>query len=173
MEYYDQIVEYLQQGLNVDTIYLDFSKAFNKVDHGILLDKLEIIGIKAKIKEWIASFLADRYQRVTVNGFLSDPMHVKSGVPQGSVIGPLLFLILISDIDYNIVSHTSSFADDTRLMKSILTEHDCSILQSDLQRVAKVVVLLKDISLFVKIRSMQVGLSTFLKQVGSLTKHFR
>jgi len=119
LEHYDQIIEYLQQGLNVDTIYLDFSKAFNKVDHGILLDKLEIIGIKGKIKDWIASFLTDRYQRVTVNGFLSDPMHVKSGVPQGSVIGPLLFLILISDIDHNIVSHTSSFADDTRLMKSI------------------------------------------------------
>ena len=136
LAHYDLIIEYLEKGLNVDTIYLDFSKAFDKVNHNIVMDKLEMLGISGKIKRWIHSFLSERYQRVIVNGFLSEPMHVKSGVPQGSVIGPLLFLVLISDIDQNVTSsHTSSFADDTRLLRESLNSLDCTALQSDLDAV--------------------------------------
>ena len=135
LEHYEKILRILEEGWNVDTIYLDFSKAFDKVDHSILIDKLKILGITGKIENWIKSFLSGRQQQVIVNGFLSDPVLVKSGVPQGSVIGPLLFLVLISDIDKDVSSCTSSFADDTRVMKSILNEEDCRVLQSDLLKV--------------------------------------
>ena len=94
-----------------------------------------MLGIKGKMNNWIKSFLTDRHQRVIVNGFLSDPVQVKSGVPQGSVLGPLLFLVLISDIDRNVSSHTSSFADDTRLLRAILNAHDCDKLQCDLHTI--------------------------------------
>ena len=88
------------------------------------------------MENWIKSFLLNRTQRVMVNGHLSDEAPVKSGVPQGSVLGPLMFLILISDIDNGIVeSFLSSFADDTRLGKSVSSEEDANILQGDLNKV--------------------------------------
>ena len=91
-------------------------KAFDKVDHKIVLQKLSLLGVRGKLLLWIKSFLTSRTQRVMVNGVLSNACPVISGVPQGSVIGPLLFLVLLSDIDMNIVSSfLSSFADDTRL----------------------------------------------------------
>ena len=107
-------MDILSRGSNVDTIYLDFAKAFDKVDHGIVLKKLSLLGIRGQLLEWIKSFLSSRSQTVLVNGVLSEPAPVTSGVPQGSVIGPLLFLILIGDIDQNVAqSFLSSFADDT------------------------------------------------------------
>ena len=130
---YDKIVSLMEKGLNVDTVYLDFSKAFDKVDHLIVIEKLSLLGIGGKILKWIKSFLLNRRQCVITNGFSSEPSHVRSGVPQGSVIGPLLFLILIGDIDaelYN--SFLSSFADDTRASKGVASPRDISLLQTDL-----------------------------------------
>ncbi len=124
---YDKIVSLMEKGLNVDTVYLDFSKAFDKVDHLIVIEKLSLLGIGGKILKWIKSFLLNRRQCVITNGFSSEPSHVRSGVPQGSVIGPLLFLILIGDIDaelYN--SFLSSFADDTRASKGVASPRDIS-----------------------------------------------
>ena len=136
LTHYDRIVEILESGSNVDTIYLDFAKAFDKVDHGILLKKLSILGIRGKLLQWIESFLSSRTQMVLVNGFLSDPAPVLSGVPQGSVLGPLLFLILMGDIDENIAySFLSSFADDTRLLREVKGVRDASSLQTDLEAV--------------------------------------
>ena len=80
-------------------MFLDFSKAFDKVDHGVLLHKLQNIGITGKIGAWIHSFLTDRSQTVVTNGKHSLPSEVVSGIPQGSVLGPLLFIILMGDID--------------------------------------------------------------------------
>ena len=136
LSHYDKILEILASGSNVDAVYLDFAKAFDKVDHGILLKKLSLLGIRGKLLEWIKSFLSCRKQMVLVNGVLSDPAPVTSGVPQGSVIGPLLFLVLIGDIDKNIVSSfLSSFADDTRLLRKVSGVRDASSLQTDLEAV--------------------------------------
>jgi hypothetical protein len=138
LDHYDKILTLLESGFNVDTIYLDFAKAFDKVDHAIVLEKLSLLGIKGKLLGWIKSFLTDRTQYVIVNGFLSEPCKVLSGVPQGSVIGPLLFLVLIGDIDVAIKSSfLSSFADDTRVGKGIKNLNDANDLQCDLQTVFK------------------------------------
>ena len=122
--------------MNVDIIYLDFAKAFDKLDFNITLKKLKHLGITGKIGKWIHSFLTNRTQSVVVNGEQSSPAPVISGVPQGSVIGPLLFLVLIGDIDKD-VSHAflSSFADDTRIGIGISTEEDVNQLQEDLEKV--------------------------------------
>ena len=136
LAHYDNIVSILETGSNVDTIYLDFAKAFDKVDHGIVLAKLSHLGIRGKLLVWIKSFLSSRSQKVLVNGVLSDAAIVTSGVPQGSVLGPLLFLVLIGDIDKNIVhSFLSSFADDTRLLRAVDGVRDASSLQRDLEAV--------------------------------------
>ena len=124
--------------MNVDAVYLDFSKAFDKVDHQIVLDKLAQLGIGGQLLNWIKSFLLGRTQSVLVNGFLSEPVVVKYGVPQGSVIGPLLFLILIGDINADLEhSFLSSFADDTRTAMGVSNLRDVSLLQSDLEKVYK------------------------------------
>ena len=138
LAHHDEVLANLEKGLNVDTIYLDFSKAFDKVDHQIVLAKLSILGIGGNLLKWIQSFLLNRMQHVLVNGFLSTPSHVKSGVPQGSVIGPLLFLILIGDIDADLHnSSLRSFADDTRASKGIASLRDVSLLQYDLEIIYK------------------------------------
>ena len=127
------IIEGLEDGCDVDVIYLDFAKAFDKVHHGILVKKLENAGIKGKVLEWIKAFLFDRIQSVSVEGALSDETKVLSGVPQGTVLGPLLFLIHISDINEDVQnSRVSSFADDTRILKIIKDHNDRETLQSDL-----------------------------------------
>ena len=83
----------------VDVAYLDFAKAFDKVDHGILIRKLTNLGIGGSVLRWIHEFLTNRKQVVVVEGEKSEEGQVKSGVPQGSVLGPLLFLIQVGDID--------------------------------------------------------------------------
>ena len=96
-------------------VYLDFATAFDKVDHHILY-KLKQFGITKHVGIWLASFLSDRKQFVPIPGGISTYGPVSSGVPQGTVLGPVLFLILIADITKNVkFSNISSFADDTQL----------------------------------------------------------
>lgn len=136
--HYDKILELLDNGANVDVIYLDFAKAFDKLDFTITLEKLKALGINGRVGQWLHSFLTDRVQAVVVNGAKSQPAPVISGVPQGSVIGPLLFLILIGDIDKDIFnSFLSSFADDTRIGRAVSTPADAKLLQDDLNHVFK------------------------------------
>ena len=117
-------------------VYLDFAKAFDKVDHKILLQKIKALGFTGKLGRWLHSFLVNRYQSVIVNGKKSIKVPVSSGVPQGSVLGPLLFLILIGDINYELKhSFLSSFADDTRLSKGVNSNEDSQLLQDDLNSV--------------------------------------
>ena len=134
--HFDYITQQLERGLNVDVIYLDFAKAFDKVDFLITMDKLRKLGISGKIGRWIHAFLNNRTQSVIVDGMSSSPARVHSGVPQGSVLGPLLFLILIGDIDRNIKSAVvSSFADDTRAAYATRSVLEVNTLQKDLNSI--------------------------------------
>ena len=123
-------------GNGVDVIYLDFAKAFDKLDHAVTLNKLKFLGIDGPLGCWIKTFLTKRTQSVVIDGQESSPQPVISGVPQGSVLGPLLFLVLIGDIDKEVVAaFLSSFADDTRVGKGISSTADTVKLQSDLNTV--------------------------------------
>ena len=136
LEHFDRITRLLEEGKMVDVIYLDFAKAFDKVDIGIVIRKLKCLGVQGQIGRWIQNFLTNRSQSVVVAGYKSDPSPVLSGVPQGSVLGPLLFLILIGDIDRNIVeSFISSFADDTRVGNGIENNNDIINLQTSLNEI--------------------------------------
>lgn len=139
IQHHDQIVDALEKNHDIDIIYLDFAKAFDKVDHNIILQKLSSLKITGKIGRWIRSFLTNREQTVMVNGTKSSPAPVISGVPQGSVLGPIIFLILIGDIDADVNnSFVASFADDTRIAKPInpsRQRQDKLELQNDLTSV--------------------------------------
>ena len=113
-------------------LVLDFAKAFDTVAHKRLLGKLESYGIDGNLYGWIQSFLEGRTQRVVVDGETSGPASVKSGVPQGSVLGPLLFLIFINDLAEHTTSTVRLFADDCVMYKSVKSVHDCQELQQDL-----------------------------------------
>ena len=136
IQHHQDILEALGEGHSFDTVYLDFSKAFDKVDHGILLRKLHALGVGGYILRWVHSFLSNREQAVAVEGCISAYGTVKSGVPQGSVLGPLLFLVHISDINAT-TSHTTvrSFADDTRVGSVISKSEDITNMQLDLENI--------------------------------------
>ena len=139
LSYWDTILEELEQGNGVDVIYTDFSKAFDKVETGVLIHKLRDCGISGKVGTWIAAFLDStaRQQAVVVDGRVSSLTPVVSGVPQGTVLGPILFLVHIRDIANSLSDGTSatSFADDTRVKRGINSLEDCDILQADLQTI--------------------------------------
>ena len=133
LDHFDTIIETIYNNKSCDVIYLDFAKAFDVVDHDILIRKLKDLGITGKLGYWIHSFLSNRKQTVSVNSSKSETQAVKSGVPQGSVLGPVLFLIMISDIDKDLLHSVASvFADDTKLKHLIESMKDCENLQSDL-----------------------------------------
>ena len=117
-----------------DVILLDFAKAFDKVPHQRLLYKLKNVGIDDKTLRWINAFLSDRTQQVVIDGALSKTGHVTSGVPQGSVLGPTMFIIYINDLPENILSNVRLFADDTILYKNINSIDDCKTLNTDLSK---------------------------------------
>ena len=116
-----------------DLILLDFSKAFDCVPHQRLLHKLNYYGISGPTLYWIKSFLSDRTQHVSINGSHSALANVTSGVPQGSVLGPVLFLLYINDITNQIQSNIRLFADDSIVYREIRSPADHQILQTDIQ----------------------------------------
>ncbi|KAF2349853.1 Reverse transcriptase domain [Trinorchestia longiramus] len=118
----------------VDLVYLDFQKAFDKVPHERLMAKVEAHGIRGNYYRWIRNWLTGRTQRVAIHDETSDPTLVTSGVPQGSVLGPLLFIIYINDLDVGIISKINKFADDTKLCHRAFTERDRATIHSDLNR---------------------------------------
>ena len=126
----------MSKGAQTDVIIMDFSKAFDRVPHKRLLHKLSHYGIRGYTLEWIAAFLNDRRQSVVVAGEASGLLDVDSGVPQGSVLGPILFLLYINDLPASTVSPMRLFADDCILYREIKTPEDSQLLQSDLDRVA-------------------------------------
>ena len=136
LHHFDDVHENYMNGDDTDCIYLDYAKAFDKVDHGLLIRKLHKYGVNSKVTKWIESFLTQRIQQVVVDGSKSQTAPIISGVPQGTVLGPVLFLVFINDITQCIVDSTiRCFADDTRISKAIRREHDVTVLQDDLNRV--------------------------------------
>ena len=109
-------IDEIQRSMNIqqqtDLLFIDFSKAFDIVPHGRLLNKLKFYGVRGSLFWWISSWLTERYQRVMVDGKSSSATAVKSGVPQGTVLAPLMFLVYINDINENITSSVRLFADD-------------------------------------------------------------
>ena len=124
-------------GKQTDIILLDFSKASDKVNHSKLLWKLHQYGIRGQVLNWVRAFLGSRSQRVVIDGEESESVPVTSGVPQGSVLGPILFLIYINDLPDEVCSQVRLFADDTALYLTIEGEDDGSALQNDLDILSK------------------------------------
>lgn len=122
----------LEDGIPLDVVYLDFSKAFDTVPHRRLLNKLQSYGVSGKLLSWIEAFLSGRCQQVALGGCLSNMVQVASGVPQGSVLGPLLFLLYVNDLPEVVSCPVTLFADDTKLFSGISTRSDALKMQADL-----------------------------------------
>ena len=135
LEYLETLTKLVDEGHAVDMVYLDFAKAFDKVPHKRLLNVLQAHGINGKVLDWISAWLTNRTQRVVLNGCTSEWSNVLSGVPQGSVLGPTLFVIFINNIDEAMDTATSiisKFADDTKAGRAIKSEADRDALQRDI-----------------------------------------
>ena len=129
----DKITEWVDQGEVVDFVFLFFAKAFDKAPHQrLLLKVLVCLGIGGKLFDWISNWLLNHTQRVCINGIVSVWKLVLSRVPQGSVLGPLLFLIFITDLDLNVHNVLLKFADDTKICIRICNSDDVQKLQEDL-----------------------------------------
>ena len=132
----DEWTRALDEGEAVDVIYCDFMKAFDRVPHRRLIKKVESYGFGGQLLRWIEAFLTGRRQKVVVSGRESEWEEVRSGVPQGSVLGPLLFVIFINDLPECTDAESSLylFADDNKLFRKIKSEQDCHSLQADLTK---------------------------------------
>ena len=128
----DEIGKVLDRGEQIDVIYLDMTKAFDKVNHELLINKLRRFGFKTNLLNWFQSYLYHRRQQVTVLGSTSSSLPVTSGVSQGSILGPILFLLYVNDLPDAVCSSTiATFADDTKLFKRIASDTDSNKLQDD------------------------------------------
>ena len=137
LEHYDKVLEILENGDNADCIYLAFVKCFDKIDIGLLCHKLQQNKITQKAGIWLHNFLVERKQDIVVQNEMSKPCNVISGIPQGTVLGPVLALIFLIDIDKDVENIASMFADDTRLMGKIRDETDVEALQNNLDNFCK------------------------------------
>lgn len=131
--------EILEQGGSIDAIYMDFMKAFDKVPHRRLVYKIDKYGIKGNILGWIKDFLSERTQCVVLNNSISSQGKVTSGIPQGSVLGPILFVLYINDLPEVVdkLSFVFLFADDTKIFRKISSAADVEVLQSDINKLVE------------------------------------
>ena len=136
LEFLEDITRSVDAGNPVDVVFLDFQKAFDKVPHKRLLFKLEDLCINDCLLKWVRDWLGDRKQRVVVGGSVSSWNGVTSGVPQGSVLGPLLFVVYINDLDHAVgVSRIKKFADDTKVYREVCDDSDAADFQAELDSV--------------------------------------
>ena len=130
--------ESLDKRIQTDVLYLDFAKAFDRVDHQLLLKKLSNFGVCGNLLSWFHNYLSDRHQKVTILGKTSRSIPVLSGVPQGSILGPLLFLVYVNDLpERSTTSSVALFADDTKCYHAIRTTDDAKALQCDLDGISQ------------------------------------
>ena len=135
--FFEEITKWVDEGSPVDVIYLDFQKAFDKVPHQRLLLKLKSHGMGNSIINWIEQWLNDMRQRVVVDGEVSSWKPVLSGVPQGSVLGPILFLVYINDLEEGVPGNILKFADDTKLFRKTKEIGDKQKLQDDIDKLVR------------------------------------
>lgn len=139
VEIYNTIISSLDKGKDVRFVFCDISKAFDRVLHKGVLYKLKLYGICNQITNWVENYLVERKQKVFLDGFSSSLRHTTSGVPQGSVLGPFLFLLYINDMSYDISNNLRLFADDTSIY--VIVDNDThavtNSLVSDLDKICK------------------------------------
>ena len=157
LEFLEDLTEALDSGKDVDVIYLDFQKAFDKVPHKRLLKKLWAYGIRGKIHSWIKEFLSNRIQTVLKDGNSSSKAKVTSGIPQGSVLGPILFLIFINDLPSVIQALKKLFADDAKVYQIVTCMADVTHLQSVVNNSIDWSILWKMFINFKKCKHMHLG----------------
>jgi len=132
LSFYHGVGQTLDKGMQTDIIYLDLAKAFDSVSHKRLIFKLSHYGISSPVLNWFKDYLKDRSQCCLVNGFSSNCLPVRSGVPQGSILGPILFLLYVNDLPSVVDNTLALFADDSKCSKAITSRDDCISLQDDL-----------------------------------------
>ncbi|MES9884550.1 MAG: reverse transcriptase family protein [Sedimenticola sp.] len=137
LEVCEKWTEELDSKNNVDVIFLDFQKAFDSVPHQRLFKKMEGYGIRGKVLKWVMDLLTNRKQRVVLNGESSEWSSVTSGIPQGSVIGPTLFLIFINDMPEVVNNIVKMFADDAKIYARVNTVQEAANLQNDINNLQK------------------------------------
>lgn len=136
LTFFEKVHDWIDNGDPVDVLYLDFKKAFDKVPHQRLLLKISSFGIKGYLYSWIRNWLLGRKQRVVLNNNVSSWKPVSSGVPQGSVLGPILFLLFINDLDSDIVNVLLKFADDAKLFGRVNDDTKIGTLKDDILKLS-------------------------------------
>ncbi len=137
LDFFEEVAGEVDSGEPVDVLYFDFRKAFDRVPHERLLLKLKTIGVEGRLLGWIREWLRERRQRVVIGGEYSEWTAVTSGVPQGSVLGPVLFIIFINDIDEGIKSRIWKFADDLKMVGRVTSQADIEQIREDIDKLVK------------------------------------
>ena len=137
LEVINKWTEALDEGKPIDAVYLDFAKAFDSVPHQRLILKIDSYSITSKVQSWIRAFLTNRRQRVSISGSVSEWSPVTSGVPQGSILGPVLFVIFINDLPDVLNSWCQMYADDTKVSTTVDSKKESQVLQKDIDRLVE------------------------------------
>ena len=135
LEYLEALTKAKNMKVPVDVNYLDCKKAFDTVPHRRLIAKLEALGVQGNVLRWISNYLSNRRQRVSIRGSVSEWLPVESGVPQGSVLGPILFLFYINDLVDGLECPILLFADDAKIFKEIRSQEDVELLIQDMKKI--------------------------------------
>lgn len=167
LEFTSHVISQMELGYQIDSVYTDFSKAFDKVSHQIMTYKLHRYGFEPNLVKWINSYLSDRFQIIKMDSYLSKRFPVLSGVPQGSHLGPLLFAVLINDIVNVIKSNVLLYADDMKIYRDISSTSDCLVLQSDMDRISEWCVLNK-----ISLNIAKCKVISFCRKKTTLNHHY-